>query len=44
MNCLLHKQLLQVFHDLVVVVVVVIIVVVVVAAAADMAIGHYNRV
>ena len=45
MNCLLHKQLLQVFHDLVVViVVVVIIVVVVVAAAADMAIGHYCRV
>lgn len=42
MNCLLHKQLLQVFHDLVVVVVVVIIVVVV--AAADMAIGHYCRV
>ena len=41
MNHLLHKQLLQVFHDLVVVVVVVIIVVV---AAADMAIGHYCRV
>ena len=46
MNCLLHKQLLQVFHDLVavIVVVVVIIVVVVVVAAADMAIGHYCRV
>ena len=44
MNHLLHKQLLQVFHDLVVVVVVVIIVVVVVVAAADMAIGHYCRV
>ena len=46
MNCLLHKQLLQVFHDLVVVVVVIIVVViiVVVVAAADMAIGHYCRV
>lgn len=43
MNCLLHKQLLQVFHDLVVVIVVVVIIVVVVAAA-DMAIGHYCRV
>ena len=43
MNHLLHKQLLQVFHDLVVVVVVVVVIVVVVAAA-DMAIGHYCRV